>query len=75
MKTPRTEKLAIVVGRNRRVYGRTYKMDKSIPEFAARYFTREAKKGLEEGFTATYMTLYQPNENTFIYTVVYKEDI
>lgn len=73
MKNPRTEKLVVVVGRNRRVYGRTYKMDKSIPEFAARYFDRESKKGLEEGFTAVDMTLYQPNDTTFIYTVVYKE--
>lgn len=71
MKIPRTEKLVVVIGRNRRVYARTYKMEKSIEPFARRYFDREAQKAMEEGFIARDMTLYQPDEKTFIYTMVF----
>jgi len=75
MENPRGDKLAIVIGRNRRVYTRFLKKESSIRDFANRYADREREKSRAEGFEPVGMELEKPNETTFIFTIKYSEGI
>ena len=69
MKNPRTEKCAVVIGRNRRVYGRTFKKENSIFAYAQRYLEREAEKAKEEGFETLGMDFCQLDPTTYRFTI------
>ena len=73
MKTPRTTKVAVVIGRNKRVYARGYKMEKSIKPFAERYLQREAERAKEEGFIPCGMDFSRPDDTIYEYVIRYKE--
>lgn len=74
MKTPRPEHLAVVIGRNRRVYSRVYKMVNRIDGFAKHYLEKE-KYDCEykhEGFRPTGLTLEKPTETMWVFRVQYE---
>lgn len=68
----RDEHLAVVVGRNRRVYARVYKMTNRIDAFSTHYYETEIEKSREEGFRPVGMVLEKPNETTWIFRVSYE---
>ena len=70
MKVPRTDKTAVVIARNRRVYARVFKMDKALFAFAERYMTREAKKSIPEGFRPIGLSLDRFGD-TYIFKIDY----
>lgn len=72
MKYPRPENLAVVIGRNRRVYARIYKMTNRIEGFSEHYYKREIEKSREEGFRPIGMNLEKPNNTTWVYRVQYE---
>lgn len=71
------EHVAIVVGRNRRVYARVYKptsrMEWYIKRFSKHYLESERSKSFFEGFAPSGMTLERPNDTTWVFRVSYKE--
>lgn len=72
MKKIRQENLAVVIGRNRRVYARVYKMVNRIDGFSKHYYNTEIEKSRDEGFRPTGMKLEKPNNTTWIYRVQYE---
>ena len=70
MKVPRTDKCAVVIGRNRRVYARGYKMEKAIFAFAERYMRRESEKSVPEGFMPEGMD-FEKHGETYIFKIRY----
>ena len=69
----RPEHLAVVIGRNRRVYARVYKLPQYIEKFSRHYLESERMKSHPEGFVPTGMVLERPTETTWIYRVQYQE--
>lgn len=71
------EHLAIVVGRNRRVYARIYKgipsLEKNIRRMSEHYLASEREKSASEGFAPDGMTLERPNDTTWVFRVSYRE--
>lgn len=72
MKKIRPENLAVVIGRNRRVYARIYKMVNRIEGFSKHYFETEIEKSRNEGFHPVSMRLEKPNDTTWVYHVQYE---
>ena len=66
--------LAVVIGRNRRVYARTYKRNNSyITKMANHYKQMEVQKSACEGFRVVGMTDESPNENMRIFRIQYAD--
>lgn len=72
MKKTRPEVLAVVIGRNRRVYARVYKMINRIDAFSKHYYEMEIEKSREEGFCPVSMKLENPNNTTWVYRIQYQ---
>ena len=72
----KTEHIAIVVGRNRRIYARVYKettrMEDFIKRFSEHYMESERCKSRIEGFVPSGMTLTRPDETTWVFRVEYQ---
>ena len=64
--------LAVVIGRNRRVYARMYKKENSIARFSRDYFEKERGKSEREGFRPVDMTMERPNETTWVFHIRYE---
>ena len=73
MKNPSTEKCAIVIGRNRRVYARTFKKESSIFAFAERYLPRESRKSIPEGFKPIGMDFCKLDDTTYRFKIRFEE--
>ncbi len=73
MKTHRPQHLAVVIGRNRRVYARVYQMPRYIEAFSQHYLESERRKAFDEGFIPVGLSLEKPNDLTWIYRVEYAE--
>lgn len=69
------EHLAIVVGRNRRVYARMYKetprMQDYIRRFSEHYYETEQHKSYGEGYHPASMVLEKPNDTTWVFRISY----
>ena len=64
--------LAVVIGRNRRVYARVYKRPgKRIAKMAEHYFASEMRKSRSEGFRATGMEDISPSDHIRVFKVKY----
>lgn len=73
MKNARPENLAVVIGRNRRVYARIYKMVNRIDGFSKHYYATEIEKSRDEGFRPVGMRLEKPNDTTWVYHIQYEQ--
>lgn len=73
MKADRPTHLAVVIGRNRRVYARIYKMVNRIDAFSKHYYAAEIEKSRAEGFIPVNMKLEKPNDTTWIFRISYNE--
>lgn len=71
MKKQRTERLVVVIGRNRRVYARVYKLESYIPAFLSHCVQKEGEKAAYEGFYASVVNLEKSDETTMVYRVSY----
>lgn len=69
--TKRPEVLAVVIGRNRRVYARIYKMTNRIEAFSKHYYATETEKSREEGFRPVGMDV-ENHDGIVIYRVKYE---
>lgn len=72
MKNKRPEILAVVVGRSRRCYARTYKMTKCLDYFKQHYFEKEVYKAREEGFVPVGIDEERPNDGMIVYRIRYE---
>ena len=73
MKQARQENLVVVIGRNRRVYARVYKMIRYKDGMVEHYLQSERTKAGREGFMPTGVVLFRPNETTWLYRVQYEK--
>lgn len=71
-KQQKSEVLAVVIGRNRRVYARIYKRISCIEGFSKHYYESEIRKSYDEGFRPVGMKLDKPNDTTWVYHVQYE---
>ena len=70
MKSKR-EVLAVVVGRNRRVYSRVYKMVNRIEAFSKHYYEMEKEKSRDEGFRPVNMKVKE-YKDTVVFRIQYE---
>ena len=66
------EYLAVVIGRNRRVYARVYKKESSVEKFALRCLDKEREKAKAEGilFGPRYIMKTEQTETTRVFRVM-----
>lgn len=74
MKKSRPENLCVVIGRNRRVYARVYKMLNRIDGFVAHYLEKEKTDCAckREGFRPVGVTLQRPTETVWVFRIQYE---
>lgn len=72
MKTQREEKLVVIIGRNRRVYARVYKLESYIPAFIGHCTQKEGEKSAREGFFIGKVELESSDGKTMVYRCHYE---